>query len=93
MGEWVGAQEQLAAYLLTLCRPSSPQLKVRDERLGEASELQKFLQNLDHFQQWLTRTQTTIASDDIPQVSDALTCCRVCVFICTSYTCTCKCSR
>lgn len=43
-----------------------PQLKVRDERLGEASDLQKFLQNLDHFQQWLTRTQTTIASEDIP---------------------------
>ena len=42
------------------------QLKVRDERLGEASDLQKFLQNLDHFQQWLTRTQTTIASEDIP---------------------------
>ena len=44
----------------------SQQLKVRDERLGEASDLQKFLQNLDHFQQWLTRTQTTIASEDIP---------------------------
>jgi len=42
------------------------QLKVRDERLGEASELQKFLQNLDHFQQWLTRTETAIASEDIP---------------------------
>ena len=42
------------------------QLKVRDERLGEASELQKFLQDLDHFQQWLTRTQTSIASEDIP---------------------------
>ena len=42
-------------------------MKVRDERLGTASELQKFLQNLDHFQQWLTRTQTTIASEDIPQ--------------------------
>lgn len=41
-------------------------LKVRDERLGEASDLQKFLQNLDHFQQWLTRTETAIASEDIP---------------------------
>ena len=39
---------------------------MRDERLGEASELQKFLQNLDHFQQWLTRTETAIASEDIP---------------------------
>jgi len=41
-------------------------LKVRDERLGEASELQTFLQNLDHFQQWLTRTETAIASEDHP---------------------------
>ena len=39
---------------------------MRDERLGEANELQKFLQNLDHFQQWLTRTQTAIASEDFP---------------------------
>lgn len=47
-------------------RARSFQLKVRDERLGEASELQKFLQNLDHFQQWLTRTQTAVASEAIP---------------------------
>ena len=43
-----------------------PQLKERDDRLGEASDLQKFLQSLDHFQQWLTKTQTAIACDDIP---------------------------
>ena len=43
------------------------QLKVRDERLGEANELQKFLADLDHFQQWLTRTQTKIATEDFPQ--------------------------
>lgn len=42
------------------------QLKVRDERLGEASELQNFLAKLDHFQQWLTRTQTTVATEDFP---------------------------
>lgn len=42
-------------------------MKVRDERLGEANELQKFLANLDHFQQWLSRTQSTIASEDIPE--------------------------
>jgi len=41
-------------------------MKVREARLGEASELQKFLQDLDHFQQWLTRTQTAIATEDIP---------------------------
>ena len=44
----------------------SIQLRVRDAKLGEASDLQKFLQNLDHFQQWLTRTQTAIASETIP---------------------------
>ncbi|XP_074662524.1 spectrin beta chain-like isoform X4 [Tubulanus polymorphus] len=43
------------------------QLKERDEKLNESSELQKFLQNLDHFQAWLSRTQTAIASEDIPQ--------------------------
>lgn len=42
------------------------QLKDRDEKLGEAGELQHFLGNLDHFQQWLARTQTTVASEDIP---------------------------
>ncbi|XP_033733759.1 spectrin beta chain-like isoform X7 [Pecten maximus] len=41
-------------------------LKDRDEKLGEAGELQRFLGNLDHFQQWLSRTQTTVASEDIP---------------------------
>ena len=44
----------------------STQLKERDEKLGEAGELQRFLGSLDHFQQWLSRTQTTIASEDIP---------------------------
>ena len=48
------------------------QLKERDEKLGEAGELQRFLGNLDHFQQWLSRTQTTVASEDIPNsLSDA----------------------
>ncbi|XP_050407107.1 spectrin beta chain isoform X3 [Patella vulgata] len=41
-------------------------LKDRDEKLGEAGELQRFLASLDHFQQWLARTQTTIASEDTP---------------------------
>ncbi|BFZ11613.1 hypothetical protein BsWGS_14652 [Bradybaena similaris] len=41
-------------------------LKERDEKLGEAGELQRFLGSLDHFQSWLSRTQTTVASEDIP---------------------------
>ena len=36
-------------------------LKARDEALGEASELQNFLRDLDHFQGWLTRTQVRVA--------------------------------
>ena len=42
------------------------QLKERDEKLGEAGELQRFLGSLDHFQSWLSRTQMTVASEDIP---------------------------
>lgn len=42
------------------------QLKERDEKLGEAGELQRFLGSLDHFQAWLSRTQTTVASEDVP---------------------------
>ncbi|XP_067941733.1 spectrin beta chain-like isoform X2 [Watersipora subatra] len=41
-------------------------LKSREERLGEASELQRFLQNLDHFQSWLSATQTAVANEDSP---------------------------
>ncbi len=39
---------------------------MRDERLGEASELQNFLQKLDHFQTWLTKTQNEVATEDFP---------------------------
>ncbi|KAG8443698.1 hypothetical protein GDO86_009029 [Hymenochirus boettgeri] len=41
-------------------------LKNREESLGEASKLQQFLRDLDDFQSWLSRTQTTIASEDMP---------------------------
>ncbi len=52
--------------LIHTCGTFGFQLKVRDERLGEASELQNFLAKLDHFQQWLTRTQTQVATEDFP---------------------------
>ncbi|KAL3307958.1 Spectrin beta chain, non-erythrocytic 1, partial [Cichlidogyrus casuarinus] len=42
-------------------------LKERDDRLNDSSELQHFLQDLDHFQSWQSKTQTLIASEDIPQ--------------------------
>ncbi|XP_063047258.1 spectrin beta chain, non-erythrocytic 1-like isoform X3 [Engraulis encrasicolus] len=41
-------------------------LKNREESLGEASKLQGFLRDLDDFQAWLSRTQTAIASEDLP---------------------------
>ncbi|CAL8259021.1 unnamed protein product [Lota lota] len=41
-------------------------LKTREDSLGEASKLQQFLRELDDFQSWLSRTQTAIASEDMP---------------------------
>ncbi|KAF4071521.1 hypothetical protein AMELA_G00274250 [Ameiurus melas] len=38
----------------------------REESLGEASKLQQFLRELDDFQVWLSRTQTAVASEDMP---------------------------
>uniref|UniRef100_A0A7N9B1W5 Spectrin beta chain n=1 Tax=Mastacembelus armatus TaxID=205130 RepID=A0A7N9B1W5_9TELE len=42
------------------------EMKNREESLGEASKLQQFLRDLDDFQSWLSRTQTVIASEDMP---------------------------
>ena len=39
----------------------------REESMGEAAELQKFLRDLDHFSAWLTKTQTAVASSESPQ--------------------------
>ncbi|KAF6734216.1 Spectrin beta chain, non-erythrocytic 1 [Oryzias melastigma] len=41
-------------------------LKNREESLGEARKLQQFLRDLDDFQSWLSRTQTAVASEDMP---------------------------
>lgn len=41
-------------------------LKERDAKLEEAGDLHRFLRDLDHFQSWLTKTQTDVASEDIP---------------------------
>ena len=41
-------------------------LKTREESLGESSKLQQFLRELDDFQSWLSRTQTAVASEDMP---------------------------
>uniref|UniRef100_A0A069DY92 Spectrin beta chain n=1 Tax=Panstrongylus megistus TaxID=65343 RepID=A0A069DY92_9HEMI len=41
-------------------------LKERDAKLEEAGDLHRFLRDLDHFQSWLQKTQTDVASEDIP---------------------------
>ncbi|XP_062454825.1 spectrin beta chain, non-erythrocytic 2 [Rhea pennata] len=41
-------------------------LRQREESLGEASKLQGFLRDLASFQAWLSRTQTAVASEDVP---------------------------
>ncbi|XP_054154264.1 spectrin beta chain-like isoform X2 [Oppia nitens] len=47
-------------------------LKDRDAKLEEAGDLHRFLRDLDHFQAWLTKTQTDVASEDTPtSLSDA----------------------
>ncbi|XP_032820091.1 spectrin beta chain, non-erythrocytic 1-like isoform X1 [Petromyzon marinus] len=41
-------------------------LRAREDSLGEASKLQKFLQDVDDFQAWLSKTQKAVASEDVP---------------------------
>merc|ERR1719346_639996 len=41
-------------------------LKVRDAKLEEAGDLHRFLKDLDHFQAWLTKTESSIANEDSP---------------------------
>lgn len=48
----------------TLVNPSVLlQLKERDSKLEEAGDLHRFLRSVDHFQAWLTKTQTDVASE------------------------------
>merc|ERR1719278_1040390 len=41
-------------------------LTVRDAKLEEAGDLHRFLKDLDHFQAWLTKTESGIANEDSP---------------------------
>nr|XP_015100237.1 spectrin beta chain, non-erythrocytic 2 isoform X3 [Vicugna pacos] len=41
-------------------------MRRREESLGEARRLQDFLRSLDDFQAWLSRTQTSVASEEGP---------------------------
>jgi len=41
-------------------------LQERDAKLEEAGDLHRFLKDLDHFQAWLTKTESSIANEDSP---------------------------
>ena len=41
-------------------------LQVRDAKLEEAGDLHRFLKDLDHFQAWLTKTESGIANEESP---------------------------
>merc|ERR1719461_852461 len=41
-------------------------LRVRDAKLEEAGDLHRFLKDLDHFQAWLRKTESSIANEDSP---------------------------
>merc|ERR1719288_679659 len=41
-------------------------LKARDAKLEEAGDLHRFLKDLDHFQAWLSKTESDIANEDSP---------------------------
>ncbi|XP_023337071.1 spectrin beta chain isoform X7 [Eurytemora carolleeae] len=41
-------------------------LKERDEKLEEAGDLHRFLKDLDHFQAWLSKTESDIANQENP---------------------------
>ncbi|KAK0158327.1 hypothetical protein PV328_009343 [Microctonus aethiopoides] len=50
----------------TIWEQLTQMLKERDAKLEEAGDLHRFLRDLDHFQTWLTKTQTDVASEDTP---------------------------
>uniref|UniRef100_A0A0K8SEL8 Spectrin beta chain n=2 Tax=Lygus hesperus TaxID=30085 RepID=A0A0K8SEL8_LYGHE len=52
--------------ITTIWQELTMMLKERDAKLEEAGDLHRFLRDLDHFQSWLQKTQTDVASEDIP---------------------------
>ncbi|CAH1390274.1 unnamed protein product [Nezara viridula] len=54
------------SQITTIWQDLTMMLKERDAKLEEAGDLHRFLRDLDHFQLWLQKTQTDVASEDIP---------------------------
>lgn len=55
------------AYVEELWKGLQEALQGQEASLGEASQLQAFLQDLDDFQTWLSLAQKAVASEDMPE--------------------------
>ncbi|XP_005322850.2 spectrin beta chain, erythrocytic [Ictidomys tridecemlineatus] len=55
------------AYVEELWKGLQEALKGQEDSLGEASQLQAFLQDLDDFDTWLSLAQKAVASEDMPE--------------------------
>ncbi|XP_059770401.1 spectrin beta chain, erythrocytic [Balaenoptera ricei] len=58
---------QRQAYVEELWQALQQALKSQEASLGEASQLQAFLQDLEAFQAWLSTAQKDVASKDMPE--------------------------
>lgn len=58
---------QRQKYVEELWQGLQRALEGQEASLGEASQLQAFLQDLDNFQSWLSVTQKAVASEDTPE--------------------------
>ncbi|XP_053457041.1 spectrin beta chain, erythrocytic [Nycticebus coucang] len=58
---------QRQAYVEELWQGLQQALQDQEASLGEASQLQAFLQDLDDFQAWLSMAQKAVASEDTPE--------------------------
>ncbi|XP_032261196.1 spectrin beta chain, erythrocytic [Phoca vitulina] len=63
-GEDIGQRQ---ACVEKLWQELQEALLEQEASLGEASQLQAFLQNLDDFQAWLSMAQKAVASEDMPE--------------------------
>ncbi|XP_015783267.1 spectrin beta chain isoform X3 [Tetranychus urticae] len=58
--------EERTAQIRSVWDKLTQVLKAKETKLEEAGDLHRFLRDLDHFQAWLTKTQTDVASEDTP---------------------------
>jgi len=58
--------EEQSKQINTFWQQLMSQLQQKTEKLDEVGDLHRFLKDLDHFQEWLEKTQIEVASEDIP---------------------------